>query len=114
MKDRILGINEPAMSDLILDIVDSADRIQDILNQIHDKMVTFETLYKSDGSGIAFQNKIAELEKSYPVIKQNILSYSEDLTFAMQHINEMVNISVRKFDSVANDVRKKAKMVKYY
>ena len=113
MKNLILGINEPAMSDLILDIVDSADRIQDIFNRIHDKMVTFETSCKSDISGIVFQNKIAELEKSYPIIKQNILSYSEDLTFAMQHINEMVDITTRRIESAANDVRNKAKMVKY-
>lgn len=111
MKERILGINEPALSDLILNIVDSADRIQDILNHIHDKMATFESIYKSDSSGLAFQNKIADLEKSYPIIKQNILSYSEDLTFAMQHINEMVTIAARRFDAAANDVRKKAKMV---
>ncbi len=111
MNDRIIGINEPAMSDLILNIVDSADRIQDIFNQIHDKLATFESIYKSDSSGVAFQSKVADLEKSFPIIKQNILSYSEDLTFAMQHINEMVMIAARRYEAAANDVRKKAKMV---
>ncbi len=110
MIERRSGINESTFTDLTMDILDYADRINDIFSRIDDNFNLISQCYNSNGCNY-FLARYDELKRKYSIIHSNIVSYSEDLTYALQHMQEMDTYFAKKFEVFTNETSKKAKEI---
>lgn len=110
MDSRLSGINESSYQELVISIMDYADRINEIFNRIDDNVSQISDCYKSDSCQLLLL-KYEEIKKCYPIIHENILSYSADLTVALQKYNEMILDAASKFDILTHYTTTKAKEI---
>lgn len=95
MNEQISGINESGLDKIALEVIEAADRINKIFNQLQ-LLVDETSSYFSSPSGDAFRKKMTEQASYYQTVNQNILSYASDFvnlkTIYQIKTNEMVDI----------------------
>lgn len=95
MNDRVSGINETGLDKIALEVVESADKINKILNQIQ-LLVDGTNSYFLSSSGDEFRKKMSDQASYYQTMNQNILSYASDFVNLKTHyqnkVPEMVEI----------------------
>ena len=93
MQDKIIGINETRLEKLTLEIIDYADKINKIFNQL--QLLLDETnkcFITSEGN--EFRKKFQNQLYNYQTINQNILSYVGDLVKVKEiYKNSAINIA---------------------
>lgn len=110
MNDIILGVKEYELSNLSLEILDYSDRISAILDKIDAKMDDLSEHYQGD-SYKELMNYYSELRSSYSAIKNNIVSYSDDLAALLIKIKENDKTLASLFDEFTVDVKQQIKSV---
>ena len=83
--DLIFGINEPKLDVLILDIADIAERVNQKL-ETYERLMTETHSFFDCESGEKYRRNFRLLSTTIPVIKKNILYYSNDLVNVKQRI----------------------------
>ncbi len=82
--NQLSGINEPDLGTLSIEILDYADKVSEIFEKIDSEIFSLTNYYKGTSS-----NKIIEaydgFRKNYQTIKENIISYSDDLNSLLTH-----------------------------
>ncbi len=95
MKVNTSGINEHQIDKLTIDIMEYADRINKVLNQIQE-LVNSSGLYLNSESGNTFRENFKLIEKNYQTMNQNILSYARDFVKVKAiYRNQILNIADR-------------------
>lgn len=95
MKVNTSGINEHQIDKLTIDIMEYADRINKVLNQIQE-LVNSSGLYLKSESGNTFRENFKLIEKNYQTMNQNILSYARDFVKVKAiYRNQILNIADR-------------------
>lgn len=110
MDSRLAGINESSYQELVVSIMDYADRINEIFNRIDDNVNKIPECYKASSCQLLL-SKYEEIKKCYPIVHENILSYADDLTTALQKYREMDKDTALKFDVLTHETTKKAKEI---
>lgn len=87
MDNRKNGINEDALGELSINILDFSDRISEIFEKIDNQMNSLSTCYQGE-SYDNLMNYYNNFRKNYQIIKENIVSYSDDLTTLLHHQKE--------------------------
>jgi len=77
MDEKVSGINEIGLDKIALEVVESADKINKILNQIQ-LLVDGTNSYFLSSSGDEFRKKMSDQASYYQTMNQNILSYASD------------------------------------
>lgn len=77
MSEQVSGISESGLDKIVLEVIESADRINKILNQLQ-LLVDETNSYFLSNSGSIFRKKMAEQASYYQTMSQNILSYASD------------------------------------
>lgn len=103
---NISGINEQLIDKLAVDIMDYADRINRVLNEIQE-LVNISSMYANSESNSTFRKQFKEIEKNYQTVNQNILSYAKDFIKVKQIYNNKITDS-------ANELMKKNIMKERY
>ena len=98
MGQNVVGINEQAIDNLILDIYDYADRINVILNSLEDTFDKYADCFM-DASSSNFKYKLDQLKSNFPIVNNNIKSYADDL---IKVKNSFVNVSVDMAQLIKN------------
>ena len=110
MKDVLYGINEDELNNLSLEIIDYADRISEIFDRITDCVDRIHSQY--DGEPV---NKIISnyqnLAEYYPIIKGNIISYSDDLIELIKKLNENDKYFTTLFQEYTDETINKKKSI---
>lgn len=75
--ENVIGVNEKKLDLLTKDIIDYADRINGLLNQVNVIYTDIPSYYKSD-SGKTYIGKVNNTTNYFAIINQNIISYSRD------------------------------------
>ena len=110
MKDVVAGINEDELSNLSLEVIDYADRISEIFDKIDACMDKLPTHYQGEtcSSIINFYN---ELTPYYSIIKDNIISYSDDFIELIKKMQDNDKYLVSLFQNYTDDTIKKIKSI---
>lgn len=87
MEEVIVGVNEEGLSSLSLDTSDVADQISEIFDKIDLCMEKLPTYYQGDSCS-KIMDYYNDLKSNYPIIKKNIISYSDDFTALVQKMQE--------------------------
>lgn len=87
MKNLIAGINEEDLGNLSIEVIDYADRISEIFDKIDACMEKLPNYYKGIPS-----DRITEyynnLKPYYGIIKENIITYSDDFIELIKKMQE--------------------------
>lgn len=110
MNDVFYGVKEYELSNLTLEVLDYADRTSQILENIDAKMDELATHYQGD-SYKELMNYYAELQSSYSTIKNNIISYSDDLAALLIKMKENDKTVASLFDEATVDINQKIKSI---
>lgn len=110
MNDVFFGVKEYELGSLTLDILDYADRTSQILEKIDSKMEELATHYQGD-SYKELMNYYSQLQSSYSTIKNNIVSYSDDLAALLIKMKENDKTVASLFDEFTVDVKQKIKSI---
>lgn len=78
MQEHVNGINEQGLENLAMEIVEYANKANQILNQIN-LLVDQTSSYFISPEGILYRKKLQEQFMNYQIMCQNILSYANDL-----------------------------------
>ena len=110
-KDNGFAINEEELSELAIDIIDFNDEIAELFSSIDGKMSELKS-YFDCSKYYTLLNSYNEFKKNYAVVKQNILTYSDDLIAVINKFksgDKEVSLVVA---GDYEDVKQKATMVK--
>lgn len=95
MNEQVAGINESGLDKIALEVIESADKINKIFNQLQ-LLVDGTNSYFSSVSGDEFRKKMADQTLYYQTMNQNILSYASDFvnlkTYYQVKADEMTDI----------------------
>ena len=106
--DTVSGINEDALRELCMEILDYNERLIEIFDKI-DNCVEDLQMYFKCSSYDTFKNVYGELRSNYQVIKDNINSYSDDLILLIQRMHENEKYLVHIFENLTEEYLLKAK-----
>lgn len=110
MKDVLVGINEEEVSNLSLEIIDYADKISEIFDKITDCVDRIHSQY--DGEPVSkIINSYQSLAEYYPVMKDNIISYSDDLIALIKKVKENDKYLVTLFQEYTDETINKKKSI---
>lgn len=113
MKDIVVGINEDELSNLSLEVIDYADRISEIFDKIDDCMDKLPNYYQGPPCD-EILNLYDKVKSFYPIVKANILSYSDDFMELIKKLREDEKYLITLFQDYTEDTIKKTKSVEKY
>lgn len=110
MIDAVAGINEEELNSLSLEIIDRKDRISEILEKINACMGRLEDCYQGPPYDKIMQY-YEELSASYPTIKENIKSYSDDFQALINKMHENEKLLAGLFQDLTDEVNKQTNTI---
>lgn len=111
-KDNGFAINEEELSELAIDIIDFNDEIAELFSSIDGKMSELKS-YFDCSKYYTLLNSYNEFKKNYAVVKQNILTYSDDLIAVINKYKSGDKDVSLVVAGDCEDVKQKATMVKF-
>lgn len=111
-KDNGFAINEEELSELAIDIIDFNDEIAELFSSIDGKMSELKS-YFDCSKYYTLLNSYNEFKKNYAVVKQNILTYSDDLIAVINKYKSGDKDVSLVVVGDCEDVKQKATMVKF-
>lgn len=106
----VAGINEDELSALSLEILDYSDRISEIFDKMDSCMDKLPNYYQGSPC-LDLLNYYNELKPYYSVIKNNIVSYSDDLIELIKKMKENDNYLTTLFQNYTDDTKNKIKSI---
>lgn len=110
MNNIVEGINEDDLVSLSLEILDYSDRISELFDRIDDCMEKLPVHYNGLSSS-KLVNYYKDLKPCYYVIKQNIISYSDDLIELIKKMKENDRCLVTLFQNYTEDAINKIRSI---
>lgn len=108
--DIVAGINEDELSSLSLEILDYSDRISEILDKIDSCMDKLPNHYKGSPCTVLI-NQYNELKPYFSIIKNNIISYSDDLIALIKKMQDNDKTLTTLFQNYTDGAKDKLKSI---
>lgn len=110
MDDVIAGINEDELGNLSLEVIDYADRISEIFDRIDTCMERLPLHYEGTPCTeiMNFYNKLTPF---YGIIKNNILSYSDDFIELIRKMQDNDKYLAKLFQTYTDETINKTKSI---
>jgi hypothetical protein len=109
-KDSGFAIREDELSELAIDIIDFNDEIAEIFNSVDSKMSELKAYYDCS-KYYSLVNSYNEFKKNYSIVKQNIVTYSDDLIAVINKFKSGDNDVSVLVEGDSMDVKQKATMI---
>lgn len=77
MDGKVSGVNEAGIDKLALEIIDYADKLNKVFNQLQILVDNTNSYFNSE-SGDVFRKNMKIHSENYKVLNQNILNYASD------------------------------------
>ena len=110
MENIVVGINHEELSNLCLEIIDYADdtsEIFDKMNNCIDKLSSY-----CDGDHInKIMSNYRQLSVYFPIIKDNIVSYSDDLIALIKKMQENDKYLSTLFQNYSDEIVSKTRSI---
>ena len=112
MGDVLVGINEDDLGNLSLEVLDYVDRISDIFDKIDANIDLLKQQYQGEPCDdiVNFYN---ELTPYYSIIKENIISYSDDFIELINKMRENDKYLTTLFENYTDEAKDKTKSIVY-
>ncbi|MBR3236444.1 hypothetical protein IKF92_02070 [Candidatus Saccharibacteria bacterium] len=108
MDQVITGIKEGELGSLSLEVMGYAERISEIFDRIESAMDRIPACFQGTPSE-AINQHYQEIRSNFPVIKDNVTSYSNDLITLINRVHENNKYLSGLFRDYTSDIRGKIK-----
>lgn len=108
MEEVIAGINDEELNSLSLEVLDRADMISEIFDKIDACMERLPACYQGEPCKRLLE-RYGALKSSYPIIKGNIVSYSDDFITLINKMHENDKYLSGLFQGYTNDISSQIK-----
>lgn len=108
--DVVAGINEDELSLLSLEILDYSDRITEIFDKIDSCMDRLPNYYQGTPC-VALMSYYKQLTTYYSIIRDNIVTYSDDLIALIKKMQENDKFLTTLFQNYTDDTKNKMKSI---
>ncbi len=102
MKEVIAGIEEGELGALSLEVMDYASRISDIFDRIDACMDKLPSCYQGPPCR-KIMDRYRAIQASYPMVKENITSYSDDFITLIKKMRENDKYLAGLYQGLTND-----------
>lgn len=109
--EAVTGIREPELSDLVIQILNYADRINEILNEFDNKFYELENYYQGKPYDDLKNYYNDYVRNQFHIVKNNIVSYSDDFAALIRKMHEGSDALVRLFNQFEADNKRKIKEI---
>ena len=109
-KDIALAIREDDLSDLAMDILTISEEVTEIFSKVDSKMDSLKNCYEADEYNMLMV-KYRDFKKNYSVVKDNIVSYSDDLISVINKVRAGDKNIAFIIDSITDDAKDKARKI---
>lgn len=101
-------VNGESLGELSMDIMDYADTISELFNDIYNKFMSLEDYYKGDAFD-ALKVKIMKINDNSEKIKSNIISYADDLIMLTKKVKEDSSYINTLINDLTETIKSKSK-----
>lgn len=109
-EDVELAIREDDLADLAMEILTISEDVTDIFSKVDSKMDSLKSCYEADEYS-SLMAKYREFKKNYTVVKDNIVSYSDDLISVINKVRAGDKSIAFLIDSITEDTKDKASKI---
>ncbi len=109
-EDVELAIREDDLADLAMEILTISEDVTDIFSKVDSKMDSLKNCYEADEYN-SLMAKYREFKKNYTVVKDNIVSYSDDLISVINKVRAGDKSIAFLIDSITEDTKDKASKI---
>ncbi len=110
MEDVIAGINEDELSNLSFEVLDYVDRISEIFDKIDACIDKLPNYYQGSACS-SLINYYGELTPYYSIIKNNIVSYSNDFIELIKKMKDNDKCLISLFQNYTDETINKIKSI---
>ena len=108
--DVRLTIKEDDLSDFAMDLLTTSENVSDLFSSVDLKMQTLKNYF--DGSKYdSLMASYREFRKNYAVVKNNIVSYSDDLIAVINKVRAGDQKIASLISQITEDTKQKAKEI---
>lgn len=107
--DIVLAIQEE-LGNFAIDLLNTSDLIADVFNNIDAKMAELGTYYEASEYK-SLMNTYTEFKKNYTVVKNNVISYSDDLIVVVNKVQAGDTKLALLIEDLTKDTLRKAKEI---
>lgn len=100
----IIGTNDEGLNNLTLEIRSYKDEISNIFNSLEDSVVNLRDSYKCE-AGSVFDQKFNNLKRNFPILKNNLDTYADDLIRAKDNHSKVDLNSVRTIEQAISNIK---------
>lgn len=111
MNDLSYSISEDELGILSFEVLDYADRISEIFNKL-DLCIEQLSLQYQGQACVEIVNHYKQLKQSFPVIKRNLRTYSDDFIKLIQRMQESDTYLAGLLQDKTEETRKKTESIK--
>lgn len=104
MDEVVAGIREGELAALSLEVSDYARRISGIFSKIDGAMMQLKNCYQGEPAD-KLMERYGEIKSLFPVVKNNISSYSDDLMAIIRKMNAGDKRLTGLFEELTSDVK---------
>ena len=109
-EDIKLAIREDDLADLAMEILTISEDVTDIFSNIDSKMASLKNCYDADGYN-QLMAKYRDFKKNYTIVKDNIVSYSDDLIAVINKVRAGDKKIAFMIDNITEDTKDKASKI---
>ena len=105
----VLAMDDDELSQLVIDLIDYGDSVSEIFSKIDSKMQNLGNYYVGNSYN-EFMKAYREFRKNYPIVKNTIVSYSDDLIALMNKVHagdHQIAFAIENItDAITNEAKK--------
>lgn len=109
-EDHALAIKEDELSDLAMDILTLSEEVTDIFSKVDSKMESLKSCYEADEYA-SLMSKYRDFKKNYTIVKDNIVTYSDDLISVINKVRAGDKKIAFIIDAITEDAKEKASKI---
>lgn len=99
MNNKVSGINEEKLENLIQRVMNNVEQLEKRFEQLDSVVYEMKNYYKGDSS-VVFKSSYDSLRYNYKIVRNNIMSYVNDLSRVKSKYRDFTLLASSDFNSI--------------
>ena len=108
--ERLLAIDDNELGEFCVSLLDYSDELGDLFTNIDTKMNELSQYFGGKAANDLFA-QYRTFKSCYPIVRNNIISYSDDLITLVTKVHEGDDITAIQIGTATDDVLRQSQMI---
>lgn len=108
--DRLLAIDDNELGDFSVTLMDYSDELGELFTSLDSKMNELALYFGGTAANDLFA-QFRTFKNNFPIVRNNIISYSDDLITLITKVHEGDNFVANQVDNATEDVERQSQMI---